>query len=63
MRGDTIAAAATAMSNSGIGIIRISGEESLAVLIVYTVRKEKQKYYRKCPVIPYIMDISVMGKR
>ncbi len=32
MRGDTIAAAATAMSNSGIGIIRISGEESLAVI-------------------------------
>ncbi|MCD8148644.1 MAG: tRNA uridine-5-carboxymethylaminomethyl(34) synthesis GTPase MnmE [Clostridiales bacterium] len=31
MQTDTIAAIATAMSNSGIGIIRISGEEALAV--------------------------------
>ena len=32
MEGDTIAAIATAMTNSGIGIVRISGEESFAVI-------------------------------
>ena len=37
MRKDTIAAIATAMSNSGIGIVRISGEESLNII---------QKVYR-----------------
>lgn len=31
MKTDTIAAVATAMSNSGIGIIRISGDESIAI--------------------------------
>ena len=31
MNSDTIAAIATAMSPSGIGIIRMSGEESLAI--------------------------------
>lgn len=32
MKNDTIAAIATAMTNSGIGIIRISGEESFSVI-------------------------------
>ncbi len=32
MHSDTIAAIATAMSPSGIGIIRMSGEESLAII-------------------------------
>ena len=32
MRKDTIAAIATAMSNSGIAIVRISGEESLNII-------------------------------
>ena len=31
MKTDTIAAIATAVSNSGIGIVRISGEEALDV--------------------------------
>ena len=31
MKTDTIAAIATAMSNSGIGIVRISGDEALEV--------------------------------
>ena len=31
MKTDTIAAIATAMSNSGIGIIRISGQEALSI--------------------------------
>ena len=32
MRTDTIAAIATAMSPSGIGIIRISGDETLEII-------------------------------
>ena len=32
MKTDTIAAIATAMSNSGIGIIRISGEEAFSII-------------------------------
>ena len=32
MRTDTIAAIATGMSNSGIGIVRISGDEAFAVI-------------------------------
>ena len=38
----TIAAIATAVSSSGIGIVRISGEEALAVLsrIFYPAKKE-----------------------
>ena len=31
MKGDTIAAIATAMTNAGIGIVRISGEESFQI--------------------------------
>ena len=33
---DTIAAIATAVSNAGIGIVRISGEEALPVSVSYT---------------------------
>lgn len=32
MQGDTIAAIATAMTNSGIGIVRVSGEESFTII-------------------------------
>mgnify|MGYP003302371016 CR=1 FL=1 len=32
MRKDTIAAISTAMTNSGIGIVRMSGEESLEII-------------------------------
>ena len=32
MKQDTIAAIATAMSNSGIGIIRISGDQAFSVI-------------------------------
>ena len=31
MNHDTIAAIATAMSNSGIGIVRISGDDAIAI--------------------------------
>lgn len=43
MKTDTIAAVATAMSNSGIGIIRISGEESIDIAdIIYRNKKMKE---------------------
>ena len=32
MRKDTIAAISTAMTNSGIGIVRISGEEAFDII-------------------------------
>ena len=41
---DTIAAIATAMGNSGIGIVRISGEEAIAVADrVFKVKGGKKK--------------------
>lgn len=44
MKGDTIAAIATAMTNSGIGIVRISGEESLTVIDrIYRSKNGKKK--------------------
>ena len=39
LKKDTIAAIATAMSNSGIGIVRISGEDALNAL---PVNRQKQ---------------------
>lgn len=39
---DTIAAVATAMTNSGIGIVRISGEESLSILSKIFSPKKKE---------------------
>ena len=44
MRTDTIAAVATAMSPSGIGIIRLSGDESLAIIDkIYRSKLNKKK--------------------
>ena len=42
MEKETIAAISTAMSSSGIGIVRISGEEALEILsrIFYPAKKE-----------------------
>ena len=44
MKVDTIAAIATALTPSGIGIIRISGEDSLAIInrIFYGKTKKKE---------------------
>lgn len=39
MKTDTIAAIATAMSPSGIGIIRISGEDAMRLQIKYIDQK------------------------
>lgn len=41
MKTDTIAAIATAMSNSGIGIVRISGDEALDVADRIFVQKRE----------------------
>ncbi len=44
MRSDTIAAAATAMSNSGIGIIRISGDEAVEIADrIYCSKNNKKR--------------------
>ena len=51
MKTDTIAAIATALSDSGIGIIRVSGEES----IKYTVIKSMRIFFMIINLIPFIM--------
>ena len=38
MKTDTIAAIATALSDSGIGIIRISGEKSKNIINIYFMK-------------------------
>ena len=43
MKTDTIAAIATAMSNSGIGIIRLSGEEAVSIVDKIFVMKNQKK--------------------
>ena len=43
MKTDTIASIATAVSDSGIGIIRVSGEE--AISIVHKIYQNKRKEY------------------
>ena len=48
MKSDTIAAIATAMSPSGIGIIRISGEESLSIIDKIYRSKENKKKISEC---------------
>lgn len=47
MQNDTIAAIATAMSPSGIGIIRISGDDALSVIDrIYKSKNNKKKIKR-----------------
>ena len=54
MKKDTIAAIATAMSNSGIGIVRISGEESFDIIQkIYRGKKEKNIIEQKSHTIHY----------
>lgn len=48
MGGDTIAAIATAMTNAGIGIIRISGTEALHIADQMIRLKEKKKKISEC---------------
>lgn len=58
---DTIAAIATAVSNAGIGIIRISGEEAMRILSEVFEPYNKKKMFRLWRVITYIMGISKTG--
>ena len=48
MKSDTIAAVATAMSPSGIGIIRLSGDESLTIIDKIYRSKSNQKKISEC---------------
>lgn len=42
MKTDTIAAIATSMSNSGIGIIRVSGEEAVSIVHSFFINNKKE---------------------
>lgn len=54
MKTDTIAAIATAMSNSGIGIIRISGQESIEIADkIYRSKSNKKLYEQNTHTIHY----------
>ena len=54
MRKDTIAAISTAMTNSGIGIVRMSGEESLEIIQkIYKGKVEKDFENIKTHTIHY----------
>ena len=58
----TIAAISTAMSNSGIGIVRMSGPEAFQIADrVYKGKKEKKLCDQSH--IPFIMDILLMENR
>ena len=59
---DTIAAIATAMGNSGIGIVRISGQEAVAVADRIFKEKGKQETLEGAP-IRSITDIFMTGTR
>lgn len=52
---ETIAAAATAMSSSGIGIIRISGEEAFSVMEKFSGLITEIRIWQGSLLIPYIM--------
>ncbi len=55
LRSDTIAAVATSMNASGIGIIRISGTESISIVekIFYPTKKQKKLTEQKSYTIHY----------
>ena len=54
MKKDTIAAIATAMTNSGIGIVRISGDEAFDIVKkIYVGKKQKDLYHQKSHTIHY----------
>ena len=61
----TIAAISTAVSASGIGIIRISGLEAWTLYPAFTVPRagKKEKFKGSCPPTPFIMVISMTGKK
>lgn len=60
---DTIAAIATAMTASGIGIIRISGEEAFVIVDRIYKGKKKEKSSQMRKATRFIMDTLWMEKR
>ena len=58
----TIAAISTAMSASGIGIIRISGENAMDVISRIYRSKGGKKKIKEVRLIPFIMDIFMMER-
>ena len=60
---DTIAAIATAMGNSGIGIVRISGQEAVAVADRIFKEKGKQETLEGSPSHTIHTDIFMTGTR
>lgn len=59
----TIAAISTAMSASGIGIVRISGENAMDVIAKIYHSKTEKKIFVQSSAIPFIMDLSMMEKK
>ena len=59
----TIAAISTAMSASGIGIVRISGENAMDVIAKIYHSKNGKKIFVQSSAIPFIMDLSMMEKK
>mgnify|MGYP000588681178 CR=1 FL=1 len=59
----TIAAISTAMSASGIGIVRISGENAMDVIAKIYRSKTEKKIFIQSSAIPFIMDLSMMEKK
>ena len=59
----TIAAISTAVSASGIGIIRISGPEAMDVISRIYRSKGGKKKIKEVPTTPFIMVISMTGKK
>ena len=58
----TIAAISTAVSASGIGIVRISGEESMDVISRIYKSKGGKRISAKRHLILFIMDIFMMER-
>ena len=59
MQNDTIAAIATAMSPSGIGIIRISGDDALSVIDRIYKSKNNKKKIRWIGSLPIVEKIKM----
>lgn len=60
---DTIAAIATGMTSSGIGIIRISGSDAFAVAEKIFRPHKKDKDFLNRRLIPFTMERLWMGKK
>ena len=59
----TIAAISTAVSASGIGIIRISGPEAMDIISRIYRSKGGKKKIKEVPTHTIHMDIFMMGKK